>query len=124
MPPEVRLVMIEALPFKPPRNTKLFQERAALVHRVVDFLARRRIPVVDVNVKTLKLWATGSGDVVKAPMVEAMQTLWPHAPIGDNDNKADALALATMGAQRLGWYEPELPHHFAPRVSWPVGVGA
>jgi crossover junction endodeoxyribonuclease RuvC len=124
MPATTRLVMIEALPLVPPKNTRMFQERAALVHRVVEFLARRRIPVVDVSVTTLKLWATGDGSADKKTVLDAMQALWPHAAIGDNDNKSDALALATMGAQRLGWYAPELPHHFAPRVNWPVGVGA
>lgn len=124
MPATVCLVVIEALPLVPPKNTKLYQERAALVHRVVEYLARRRIPVVDVGVTTLKLWATGDGKAEKAAVLDAMQSLWPHAAIGDNDNKSDALALATIGAQRLGWYEPELPHHFAPRVNWPVGVGA
>jgi len=124
MPPNVRLVVIEALPPKPPQNTKLYQERAALVLRVVEFLARRRIPVADVSATTLKLWATGNGRAEKAEVIDAMQSLWPHARIGANDNKSDALALATMGAQELGWYPPELPHHFAPRVNWPVGVGA
>lgn len=122
MPASVRLVVVEALPPKPPLNTKLYQERAALVLRVVEFLARRRIPVVDVGVTTLKLWATGDGSADKAAVVDAMQTLWPHAAIGGNDNKSDALALATMGAQRLGWFDPELPHHFSPRVNWPAGV--
>ena len=123
MPATVCLVVIEALPLVPPKNTRLFQERAALVHRVVEFLARRRIPVVDVSVTTLKLWATGDGHASKTAVLEAMQALWPHAALGDNDNLSDALALASIGAQRLGWCEPELPHHIAPRVNWPVGVG-
>ncbi|WP_027500822.1 crossover junction endodeoxyribonuclease RuvC [Rhodococcus sp. UNC363MFTsu5.1] len=122
MPATVCLVMIEALPLMPPKHTKLFQERAALVHRVVEYLAKRRIPVVDVSVTTVKLWATGDGHASKTAVLESMQALWPHAAIGDNDNKSDALALATIGAQRLGWYEPELPHHIEPRVNWPAGV--
>lgn len=124
MPATTRLVVIEALPITPPKNTKLYQERAALVHRIVEFLARRRIPVVDVGVATLKLWATGDGRADKAAVLDAMQTLWPHARLGSNDNLSDALALATIGAQRLGWCKPELPHHWSPRVSWPAGVGA
>lgn len=124
MPASVCLVVIEALPLVPPKNTQLFQERAALVLRVAEYLAKRRIPVVDVGVPTLKLWATGNGHASKTEVLDAMQSLWPHAAIGDNDNKSDALALATIGAQRLGWYEPELPHHFEPRVYWPAGVGA
>ncbi|ORM04570.1 crossover junction endodeoxyribonuclease RuvC [Prescottella equi] len=123
MPPSVRLVVIEALPFTPPKNAGMYQERSALVLRLVEFLARRRIPVVDVNVSTLKLWATGNGRAEKTEVLDAMQTLWPHARIGKNNNLSDALGLATMGAQELGWYPPELPHHFTPNVKWPAGVG-
>ncbi|MFC7447901.1 hypothetical protein [Rhodococcus daqingensis] len=107
----------------PPPDVRRIPPRA-LVHRIVEYLAKRRIAVVDVGVTTVKLWATGYGHASKTAVLESMQALWPHAAIGDNDNKSDALALATIGAQRLGWYEPELPHHLEPRVSWPAWVRA
>lgn len=123
---QTALVMIETIPVRNPTPNvpSLYQERCALYFDLVRALRREKIPVVEVIVKTLKLWATGNGHAEKTEVLDAMQTLWTHARIGTNDNKSDALALATMGAQRLGWYEPELPHHLAPRVSWPVGVGA
>lgn len=117
MPPSVRLVVIEALPYTPPKNAGLFQERCALFHRIVEFLALRKIPVIDVSVTTLKLFATGNGRADKPEVVAAMRELWPHARIRD-DNQSDALALATIGAQHLGWHEPELPCHYAPEIDW------
>lgn len=123
---QTALVMIETIPLRNPTPSvpSLYQERCALYFDLVRVIKRNGIPVAEVNVKTLKKWATGDGNAEKRDVIDAMQTLWPHAAIGTNDNKSDALALATIGAQRLGWYEPELPHHLSPRVNWPVGVGA
>lgn len=119
MPPSVRLVVIEALPLgvPNPNAASLYQERAALVIRLVEWLARRKIPVVDVSTSTLKKFATGNGRAEKAEVVDAMRSLWPHAVVRD-DNQADALALATAGAMYLGWHEPELPHHYEPNINW------
>ncbi|ROZ49369.1 hypothetical protein EEB13_05440 [Rhodococcus sp. WS3] len=117
MPASVQLVVIEELPFVPPKNASLFQERCALFHRVVELLALRRVPVVAASVTTVKFFATGNGRADKLEVMAAMRELWPHAPIRD-DNQSDALALATMGAMHLGWHEPELPHHYAPKVDW------
>lgn len=117
MPPGVRLVVIEALPFTAPKHAGLFQERCALFHRIVEFLALRKIPVVAVSVTTLKLFATGNGRADKPEVMAAMGELWPHAKIRD-DNQSDALALATIGAQKLGWHQPELPCHYAPKIDW------
>ena len=69
MPPSVRLVVIEALPFTPPKHAGLFQERCALFFRIVEFLAARMIPVVAVSVTTLKLFATGNGRAEKPEVV-------------------------------------------------------
>ncbi|MGR6579286.1 hypothetical protein ACT89R_01775 [Rhodococcus qingshengii] len=117
MPPRVRLVLIEELPFTAPKFAGKYQERCALYYRVIEFLARRKIPVVAVNVGTLKLFATGNGRADKPEVMQSMRELWPHAKIR-NDNESDALALATIGAFHLGWHEPELPHHYAPNVNW------
>ncbi|WP_454835829.1 crossover junction endodeoxyribonuclease RuvC [Rhodococcus qingshengii] len=117
MPPSVRLVVIEALPFSAPKFAGLYQERCALYYALVEFLARRKIPVVEVGATTLKKYATGDGRADKREVVNAMRDLWPHAKVR-NDNEADALALATMGAMRLGWHEPEMVHHFSPNVNW------
>lgn len=117
MPPNVRLVVIEQLPFTAPKFAAKYQERCALYYRVTEFLARRKIPVVEVGATTLKKYATGDGRADKREVVNAMRDLWPHAKVR-NDNEADALALATMGAMRLGWHEPEMVHHFSPNVNW------
>lgn len=117
MPPSVRLVVIEQLPFKQPKFSALYHERCALFHRIVEFLALRKIPVIDVSVKTVKLFATGNGAAEKPEVMAAMRELWPHANIRD-DNQSDALALATIGAQHLGWHQPELPCHYAPKIDW------
>ncbi len=117
MPQGVRLVVIEALPFSAPKFAGKYQERCALYYRVVDFLARRKIPVVEVGVTTLKKFATGDGKADKREVMTAMQDLWPHARIRD-DNQSDALTLATIGAMHLGWHEPEMMHHFSPKVDW------
>lgn len=124
MPPAVRLVVVEAVPVHnpSPNMASLYQERAALVLRLVEFLAKRGIPVVDVNLSTLKLFATGNGRADKAQVIASMAALWPHADIRNDDNRADALTLASIGAMELGWYEPELPHHVSPRIDW-SGMG-
>lgn len=122
MPPSVRLVVIEQLPFTAPKFAAKFQERCALYYRVTEFLARRKIPVVEVGATTLKLFATGNGRADKTQVIASMQSLWPHADIRNDDNRADALTLASIGAMELGWYEPELPHHVSPRIDW-SGMG-
>lgn len=113
MPQGVRLVVIEEVPRNNPnpRFASLYQERSALVTQLVVFLHKRKIPVVDVNVKTLKKFATGNGNAEKSEVIAAMKSLWPHAAINSNDNRSDALALASAGAMHLGWYRPEAVHH-------------
>lgn len=125
MPPKVALVVIEALPrgVPNPDAASMYQERAALHYRVVEFLARRAIPVAEVSVGTLKLWATGNGRAEKADVMMAMRELWPGCRLTDF-NAADAVALASLGCQHLGWYPPEATHHYAPKVRWPEGITA
>ncbi len=120
--PKVKLVVIEALPRPNPNAPGRHSERCGLYWEVVAELAMRRIPVAVCSPTTLKSFATGSGRAEKRDMIAAARELWPHAPIGNDDNRADALLLATAGAYRLGWHEPELPHHIEPRITWPKGL--
>ncbi|NKS62387.1 hypothetical protein GS493_05805 [Rhodococcus hoagii] len=53
-----------------------------------------------------------------------MQTLWPHARIGKNDNKSDALAPRDDGRAEVVWYEPELPQPLRAARELACGVGA
>jgi crossover junction endodeoxyribonuclease RuvC len=127
MPRTVALVVIESLGFPHPKAPGKFRERVALLGGIAEFLAWRGIPFVEVPAASLKFWATGDGNADKPIVHAAMLTMWPrsnlHGPNGGiNDNASDALALATLGAQHLGWYEPELPHHYAPKVKWPKEI--
>ncbi|MDV8066406.1 crossover junction endodeoxyribonuclease RuvC [Rhodococcus sp. IEGM 1366] len=123
MPPLVRLVVIEDLPVVNPMPgaASAYQDRSALIIALGAKIQKAGLPLVAVNLSTLKLFAAGNGHAKKPEMIEAMKFLWPHADIGKDDNRADALALATMGAFHLGWHEPELPHHYTPKVNWPNG---
>lgn len=118
MPPTTCLVVIEALPPRQPPASSFYVERGALILELAEFLGTRRIPVIEVAVTTLKMFATGSGAAGKPQMVSAMRDLWPGAPLNGDDNLADALAAATLGSMHLGWYQPEATHHWAPKVDW------
>lgn len=124
MPSKTQLVVIEGLGWPNPKAPGRFRERAILIGMLEEFFAERRIPFVEVAAKTVKLWATGDGDAKKTDVHSAMVTMWPRAnlwtPTGQmNDNASDSLALATIGAMRLGWIDPELPCHWNPNVNWP-----
>lgn len=117
LPERIRLVLVEGMPFRQPKFSGLYQERCALLYDVTRFLVRRGIPVIEVSVTTIKYFATGDGQAEKDAVMKAMATMWPGAAITD-DNRSDALAIATIGAMHLGWYEPELPCHFSPKIDW------
>lgn len=119
--PKVALVVVEGVPPANPKAPGRHSERCGLYWALVGELAVRRIPVAVCAPTTLKSFATGSGRADKRDMIDAARSLWPHARVAD-DNQADALLLATAGAYRLGWHEPELPHHIEPRISWPKGL--
>ena len=60
-----------------------------------------------VNATTLKTYATGKGNASKAlVLVEAVKRLGYD---GYDDNEADALWLADMGARLAGYQRPDLP---------------
>ena len=59
------------------------------------------IPYQGVPVGTIKKHATGKGNAGKDEVLLAVSRRYPHAPIVNND-QADAVALAAMGARLLG----------------------
>lgn len=63
----------------------------------------------------------------KARVLAAVREMWPDETIR-NDDEADALALATIGAHHLGWplpFETKERHTTGLQaVEWPEGVGA
>lgn len=102
------------------RNNPGTWDRAGLWWLVMDALTQ----VAVVPPTTLKDWATGSGKADKKAVRRAAENLWPG--IATNDDESDALALATMGAQRLGMDVPSIEYHkfiiASDAVQWPASA--
>jgi crossover junction endodeoxyribonuclease RuvC len=91
--------------------------------RIVAHLMSNGLPVMQVTPGSLKLYATGSGSmrgatkVTKAMVVKAVNGRYDVGPIAlrvkDND-QADAIVLAAIGARLLG--HPIDPHIPAPNL--------
>jgi Holliday junction resolvasome RuvABC endonuclease subunit len=75
-------------------------ERAWLFGLLVDQLLLRG-PVVQVRTTTRAMYATSNGRAEKKEVLAAMRATFPDLRIPD-DNAADALALAAMGARWMG----------------------
>lgn len=118
IPARVDITVIEV-----PHSRQQFgaqNERIALYYFIVDQLLARG-PVVEVAPSSRAKLATGSGQASKDEVVAAMRTMHPTAVIQD-DNVADALALATAGARWAGMtfpYTPEQEIAHA-RLAWPT----
>lgn len=97
-------------------------DRAGLWWRIVHRLHVARVPVAVCPPTVRAKWATGKGNAGKSAVVAAIARMWPSVPLA-NDNVADALALATMAAQRLDLTTPIKPlarHRDAlDGVAWP-----
>jgi crossover junction endodeoxyribonuclease RuvC len=99
-------------------------DRAGLWWLTVKELYYNCVDVAIAPPTVVKKWATGKGNADKTAVAVAMSKLWPTATC-DNDNEWDALAMATMGGQRLGMtVMPSRAHHAAALVSvaWPLGA--
>lgn len=80
-----------------------------------------RIPVVEVPPTTRARYATGKGNASKDTVLLEVARRYPHARPANN-NEADALVLAAMGARHLGHPIDDLPKtHLAAMdaVHWP-----
>lgn len=97
--PAACISIIEA-PLIPRHGAGQVLERAWLFGFLVDQLLLRG-PVVAVHAMTRAKYATGSGKASKPEVLSAMRAKFPTVTIAD-DNAADALALAAMGARFLG----------------------
>lgn len=110
-PLDPELVVIEGPAFG---NTKGSQfDRSGLWWLVVDKFQSEGIRVLVVPPKTRAKYATGNGnsgkDVVLAHAIEQYVPILDGRGIA-NDNEADAVVLAAMGARYLGYpVEEELP---------------
>lgn len=116
------LVVIEEHPYAVRISAGEF-DRCALWHGIFGaFDARGGTPVVVMNNMTAKKWITGRGDAKKPDIVATVESWWPGSAV--NDDEADALGLAAIGAFHLGDpmpFEPK-PRHTTglEKVAWPA----
>lgn len=75
--------------------------RAGLWWRLVSFIEGECGPVAEVPPTVLKKYATGKGNAGKDEVLLAVARRFPDVEVRDN-NQADALVLAAMGADHLG----------------------
>lgn len=99
-PDKQTLVVIEAAASGIPGGSVL--DRHGLWWAIVQVLINAGAPVATVISTTRAKWATGKGGADKAAVASAVSRLLPEVHIPTSD-AADALVLALMGAQRLGW---------------------
>lgn len=113
------LVLIEAPAYS--SRTGHMHDRSGLWWLLVDELALMA-PVVEVTAGGVKKYATGKGNAGKDEVLLAVARRYPHVDVRDN-NQADALVLAAMGADHAGTPLVELPkvHREAlAKVAWPA----
>lgn len=115
------LVIIEEHPYAVRISAGEF-DRSGLWHGLYGRFDAHDIPVVVMNNSTAKKWITGRGNAKKPDIVAAVTEWWPDVPVA-NDDEADALGLAAIGAFHLG--DP-MPFEVKPRhttglsaVHWP-----
>jgi crossover junction endodeoxyribonuclease RuvC len=117
------LVLMEGLAFS--QSTNKASELAGLWWLVAHALYRRGQLYVPVITQHLKIYATGKGTKVdKDDVLAAMIKRYPDVEIAGNDG-ADALALAVLGAHKLGFPLKPVPqtHERAlAMVKWPPQV--
>lgn len=134
------LMLIEEHPY----GAKAFGgefDRAFLWHKIIETFDLAKIPFVVVHNQTLKVWVTGKGSCRdteltrtqrrkqdKQLMIDTVSSWWPDwkGRIGKNDDVADALGLAAIGAFHLGdpMPFPVKPRHTTglDKVDWPASV--
>ncbi|MEN3123247.1 crossover junction endodeoxyribonuclease RuvC [Janibacter sp. LM] len=66
------------------------------------------VDVIEVGAGQLKTYATGKGNASKDAVLLAVARRYPHVDVRDN-NQADALVLAAIGARLVGHPVDELP---------------
>lgn len=138
IPPDADLVLIEDIPEHGMIMPSL-RDRSALWTLLHATLRKNmKLPVAVINPQTLKVWITGKGSSRdtgrtkyqrqkedKQLIIDTVESWWPKWT-EDNDNLADALGLAAIGAFHLGEsmpFEVKSRHHSAlEKVSWPEGL--
>lgn len=116
------LVVIEQPAFS--RTTGHHHDRSGLWWLTVDALHVNTIPVAEVTPSGLKKYATGKGNADKDAVLLAVARRYPAVEIRNN-NEADALVLAAMGADHLGHPITDMPvinRAALDAVRWPEAV--
>jgi len=118
---DVALVVVEGPAYSRQANQQGHHERAGLWWVTIRALWRRGVPYAVVTPGGLKRYATGKGDASKDEVLVAVTRRFDWFA-GDN-NAADALVLAAMGADHLGAPIVAMPekHRTAlAAVTWPA----
>ncbi|GAC71064.1 hypothetical protein [Gordonia soli] len=123
IPDDAELVVIEGPSYGSQHGAQM--DRHALWMGVYSSLQSRGVRIAVCAPQTRAKWATGRGNARKGEVLAAAREQWPDERIPD-DNCADALVLAAMGAHRLGW---PLPFETKDRhttgldaIEWPEGI--
>lgn len=95
----VALVVIEEHPYAVRISGSEF-DRSALWHGIYGALDHANIPIAVMPNSTAKKWITGRGNAKKPEIVATIDSWWPG--VARNDDEADALGLAAIGAHHLG----------------------
>ena len=97
-------------------------DRAGYWWMLYQALTALKIPVAVCPPTTRAKWATDKGNSGKADVAVAVSRLWPVVE-WRGDDEADALALASMGAQHIGMPVPYMVlerHKLAvSKIEWP-----
>lgn len=101
-------------------------ERAGLWWRIIRRLRIADIPIAVANPGSLKKWATGYGagpKGSKGAVRQGVAKFWPQFD-GLVDDEYDALGLASMAAQQLGFVAVTAKHQASALVAvkWPDGI--
>lgn len=116
----IDLVVIEQPAYG--QTTGSHHDRSGLWWLVVDALHEARIPIAEITPGGVKRFAAGKGNADKDTVLLNVARRWPDVPVVDN-NQADSLILAAMGARHLGHPIDAMPvSHLAAMtaVRWPA----
>lgn len=100
VPADTRLVVMES-PSLNQRNAGSAHDRAGLWWAIYWRLTDRGIGVLPVPPAVRAKYAAGKGNAAKDAVMLAVARRYPHVDIGNN-NEADAMVLAAIGARLLG----------------------
>ncbi|KXT55940.1 hypothetical protein Y710_16480 [Gordonia sp. QH-12] len=121
IPVDAALVVIEDMPSHM-RPQPGLGDRWALWWGLYSAIRARQTPIAVVNPKTRAKWATGNGNSDKRAVLAAVRADWSQVRI-PNDDCADALTMAAMGALHLGRelpFEVRRRHHAGiENITWP-----